>query len=312
MSNPRFDLVDVAQTLNARGRLLLIAVIIAALLGGLFYVVGIKKYKAEADFIVSNPLYSDRNNLYRTRDTRFVDYFGGDDDIDRILVIGKSDTLRNAVADKLNLWEAYKLDKSKPEDRLEMKEMFEDRFKMERTEYTTGKAYYKDSDPQRAADVVNTAINVSENIFRRYYMTMKDNVANSLQNKIDEIDSLIKNNTMKLVEYDNEYRAMDRSRMNGAEGVMLNVKVTELSELNSQLIKDKAQYISLQNEFLTGVNESDPNRYIQVLTPATPPVKPAGIGLILTVIGAAIFGFFFMSIYILIVTYYRRLLEVKR
>ncbi len=312
MSNPRFDLVDVAQTLQRRSKFLLIAVIICALLGGLFYVVGKKKYKAEADFIVSNPLYSDRNNLFRTHDTRFVDYFGGDDDIDRILVIAKSDTLRHAIADNLNLWEAYDLDKTKADDRLELKEMFEKRFKMERTEYTTGKVYFKDSDAERAANVVNTSLRISENIFRGYYLKMKDNVANSLQSKINEIDNLIADNTIKLVELSDKYSALSLKDKGSAEGAMLRVKIEEISEINTQLIKDKAQHVSLQNEFLTGVNENDPNRYITVITPATPPVKPAGIGLILTVIGAAIFGFFFISIYILIITYYRRLIEVER
>ena len=76
------------------------------MLGGLYYVFGRKNYKAETDFIISNPLYADRNNLFRNRDTRFVDYFGGDDDLDRVLVIASSDTLRNTVAEQLNLWDA--------------------------------------------------------------------------------------------------------------------------------------------------------------------------------------------------------------
>ena len=38
MSNPRFDLVDIIQTLRKHGKLLLIAVIVSAMLGGLFYV----------------------------------------------------------------------------------------------------------------------------------------------------------------------------------------------------------------------------------------------------------------------------------
>ncbi len=308
MSNPRFDLVDIIQTLRKHSKLLLIAVIASAMLGGLFYVFGKKKYKAEADFIISNPLYADRNNLFRNRDTRFVDYFGGDDDLDRVLVIASSDTLRNAVAEKLNLWDTYKLDRTKAGDRLKMKEIFKDKYKMERTEYTTGKVYFEDTDPARAAAVANLSIEISENIFRSYYLKMKNNVANSVRERIDEIDR-------KIAELTDQQLAMHKNRTNVSgteEYIKQETKQTEFAVLREQLIKDKANNISILNELLTGVDSNDQNRYVQVITPATPPEKPAGIGLVLTVIGAAFFGFFFVAIYLLIITYYRLLINVQR
>lgn len=308
MSNPRFDLVDIIQTLRKHGKLLLIAVIASAMLGGLFYVFGKKNYKAEADFIISNPLYADRNNLFRNRDTRFVDYFGGDDDLDRVLVIASSDTLRNTVAEQLNLWDAYKLDRTKPEDRLKMKEIFKDKYKMERTEYTTGKVYFEDTDPVRAAAVANLSIEVSENIFRSYYLKMKNNVANSVRERIDEIDR-------RIMEITEEQVKLSKNLPQGfgaEEYVKQQTKATETAVLKEQLIKDKANNISILNELLTGVDSNDQNRYVQVITPATPPEKPAGIGLALTVIGAAFFGFFFVAIYLLIITYYRLLINVER
>lgn len=310
MSNPRFDLVDIAQTLHARRKMLLLAVIVAAMLGGIFYLVGKKKYEAEASYIISNPLYVDRNNMFRTRDSRLVDYFGGDDDLDRVLVIAASDTLRNTVAEQLNLWEAYELKKDDPKDRLKMKDIFKDNYKMERTEYTTGKVTFEDTDPDRAAAVVNLSIELSESIFRSYYRKMKSNAGQALQERINEIDSTIKSNTLQLAAMQKDYLALGSK--SSPEAMMTAAEIEQMMTVNSQLMKDKAQHISIQNEFLTGVNKDDNNRYIQVITPATPPAKPAGIGLILTVIGAAVFGFFFMAIYILIVSYYRVLIATKR
>lgn len=308
MSNPRFDLVDIIQTLRKNTKLLIIATIASALIGALFYVVGKKKYKAEADFIISNPLYADRNNLFRTRDTRFVDYFGGDDDIDRVLVISNSDTLRNVIASKLNLWDAYKLDSSLKEDRLDMKEIFKDKFKMERTEYTTAKVYFTDTDAERAAKVVNLAIETSENIFRGYYLKMKNNVANAVQERIEAIDFEIYKLSSKQVKLSEEpKRGMDK-----LEKIRRQDELREIGVMKDQLIQDKAKNMSILNELLTGVNSNDKNRYLQVITPATPPEKPAGIGFALTVVGAAFFGFFFIAIYLLIITYYRLLINVER
>lgn len=308
MSNPRFDLVDIIQTLRNKGKILLIATIACALLGAIFYVVGKKTYKAEADFIISNPLYADRNNLYRTRDTRFVDYFGGDDDIDRILVTAESDTVRNTVAEKLGLWEAYELDSTQKDDRLEMKEIFKDKFKMERTEYTTAKVYFTDTDPERAANVVNLAIETCENIFRGYYLTMKNNVADAIRERNHAIEANLEEMANRQVEITKQYAASSDK----LERIRLEDELTEISVMKEQLMKDKASNTSILNELLTGVAGNDKNRYLQVITPATPPEKPAGIGFVLTVIGAAFFGFFFVAIYLLIITYYRLLINVQR
>ncbi len=308
MSNPRFDLVDIIQTLRKQSKLLLIAVIASSLLGALFYVIGKKKYKAEADFIISNPLYADRNNLYRDRDTRFVDYFGGDDDIDRVLVIASSDSLRNTIADQLDLWGAYKLDKTVKDDRIDMKEIFKDKFKMERTEYTTAKVYFTDTDPERSAAVVNLAIETCENIFRGYYKKMKNNVANSVRERIEAIDGEISQLSEKQMMVSKEMSATKDM----LEQMKLRDDLTEISIMKEQLMKDKAKNNSILNELLTGVDSNDMNRYLQVITPATPPEKPAGIGLALTIIGAGFFGFFFVAIYLLIITYYRLLINVER
>lgn len=306
MSNPRFDLVDIVLTLRNKRKLLLITLLVSAALGGVFYLVGKKEYKAEADFIITNPLYADRNNLYRNRDTRFIDYFGGDDDLDRVLVIANSDTLREVVADKLNLWDAYKLKKDKPEDRLKMKEIFQDEFKIERTEYTTGKVYFKDKDPERAAAVVNLAIFHSEEIFRSFYLTMKNNIANSVVKANELVDKRAAELTQQQMEL------AGKGGGNALEDIQARDKMAEIAALKEQLIENKANNESVLNELLTGADANDKSRYLRVITPATPPAKPAGIGLLFTVLGAAFFGVFFVAIYLLVITYYRLLINAQR
>ena len=179
---------------------------------------------------------------------------------------------------------------------------------MERTEYTTGKVYFEDTDPVRAAAVANLSIEVSENIFRSYYLKMKNNVANSVRERIDEIDSKLAELTLEQVEL-----LKNRTNISGTDAYLVQeTKQNEIAVLKEQLIKDKANNVSILNELLTGVDSNDQNRYVQVITPATPPEKPAGIGMVLTVIGAAFFGFFFVAIYLLIITYYRLLINVER
>ncbi|MCD6063719.1 MAG: Chain length determinant protein, partial [Flavipsychrobacter sp.] len=90
MTTPRFDLVDIIQTIRQRRKFILIVTILTVLVGVLFTFVRKNKYKAEAEFFLSNPLYADRNYLFRSHDMHFVDFFAGDDDIDKIIVTAES------------------------------------------------------------------------------------------------------------------------------------------------------------------------------------------------------------------------------
>jgi uncharacterized protein involved in exopolysaccharide biosynthesis len=110
MSSPRFDLVDVVQTLRRRFGFIVIVTIITAALGAASYLLGKKEYKAKASFLMANPVYTDRNNLFQDRQIQFVDYFAGDNDVDRLVTLAESDTVRFLVAERLNLAQAYNIE----------------------------------------------------------------------------------------------------------------------------------------------------------------------------------------------------------
>lgn len=324
MSTPRFDLVDIAQTLRRHQRFIIIVTVIAAVLGAIFSFIRKKKYEAKADIIMTNPLYTDRNNLFRANEMRFVDYFGGDDDADRVLVIAESDTVRDMVAQRLNLADAYKLDLSKPDDRGKLRGIFKKNFKVNRTEYKTCEIFYTDTDPQRASAVVNESIKASEEIFRGFYVHMRNKVHTSINEKIQEMDSTINTLTDTLANLRNQYGIYDiiaPGRMNVISG---NIKsngggnfgkgveqIQNVESIKDQLVTDRARYFSLLNEFSTGNKASDLS-LIQWITPATAPTDPKGLSTLMLVIACTLLGFFFSALYILITVYYRALIAVQR
>ncbi len=191
MSTPRFDLVDVTQTLRNRRRLIIIVTAIAAVLGAAAFLVSKREYKAEASFLMANPLYTDKNNIFQGKEVTFVDYFAGDDDVDRLMTLTESDTIKYVVARKLGLAEAYKLDMSKPRDVEKLRDIFKDNYKVTRTEYNSCTLTYVDTDPARAAAVVNECVKVIEEIFRSYYVAQRQKVIVSIQRKITEMDSTV-------------------------------------------------------------------------------------------------------------------------
>lgn len=323
MSTPRFDLVDVTQTLRNRRRLLAIIVVIAAALGAAVFFVRKKKYKAEANFIVANPLYADRNNIFRNTDMNFLDYFGGENDIDRMIVVATSDTVRYMVAKRLNLEDAYKIDLSKPEDQGKLRDIFTKRFNLKRTEYTTAKVTFVDTDPNRAAEVVNESIKAMEEVFRGYYLSMKNEIANSVQRKLVELDSSILALTDTLGRLREHYKIYDivnparntiatNIKSNGMKDFGYAIEhIQNIEAVKDQLVEDKAKNISILNEFHTGADMQS-MQYVHVVAPAQAPVDPAGLSLLLTILACAFFGFFFACVYILITTYYKKLISVER
>lgn len=324
MATPSFDLVDVTQTLRNRRRFIIIITVVAAVLGAALYLVKKKRYKAKADFIMANPLYADRNNLFRANEMRFVDYFGGDDDVDRILIVAESDTVRNMVAQKLNLAEAYRLDMTKAEDRDRMKGTFKKFYNIDRTEYKTCEVYYTDTDPKRAAAVVNESITVMEQVFRGYYIGMRQKIHSAISAKVTGMDSTIVALTDTLAIIRDKHQLYDiisparenlvTSTVKGSGGAGFGKAVEQIQNIEAikdKLVVDRANYISLLNEFSTNNNAND-LPLITVITPATAPVDPSGPGILLTVLACAFIGAFFSAVYILISSYYKMLITVQR
>lgn len=323
MSTPRFDLVDVTQTLQKKRRFVITVAIVTALLGVAVFFIKKKKYEGRVDFIMTNPLYNDRNNIFRADEMRFVDYFGGDDDIDRIMVVAESDTVRHMIADKLNLWAAYKLDASKPEDQQTMKDIFKKNFKINSSEYKTCEVFYVDTEPKRAADVANESVNAMEQVFRSYYIIQRQRVLMSLTDKMREIDGTIAHLTDSLATLRNEYGVYDIMSP-GRENLIVNSvkpgrgnmgmaveQIQNVESVKDQLVTDRAKYVSLLNEFSTG-NKTDDMRFVQIITAARPPVDPKGLGLLLTAVGCGLLGLFFGTLYILVIVYYRMIIAVER
>lgn len=320
MSTPRFDLVDVTQTLRRRRNFIIIVAVAAAIIGAIFYLIGKKTYKAEAAFLMANPMYTDRNNLFQDRQIQFVDYFAGDNDVDRIVSLAESDTIKYIVAQKLNLGAAYGLDMSKPKDVEKFAGIFKGNFKLNRTEYNNCTISYTDEDPQRASAVVNASIDAIQAMYKGYYISQRMTIIDAMKGKIREMDSSIIVMTDSLANLRDRYKIyglVNPGRENiiagdtkAGSGMALE-SVQNMESLKDQLVTDRAHYTSLLNQYLTTTNADD-NPVLHMLSTARVPAKPKGPGLLITVIAAALIGAFFSALYILLTTYYRILIAVER
>jgi uncharacterized protein involved in exopolysaccharide biosynthesis len=323
MSTPHFDLVDITQTLRKRRRFIIIVTIVAVLLGAAFYFARKKKYVGKTAFLVSNPLYSDRVNVYGAANNK-MDYFGDEDDIDKVVALGESDTVMMQVIKGAGLDTAYKLDINDRQQLGKLKDMFRKQFDLKRTETRMMELTYTDPNPDRAARVANEAEKDLEHSYRGIYNTMRTYSYNSLQEKMHEEDSIVNALTDTLARLREESGIYDvispnrdnimvgTVRGNGGKNLGRNVELIQNYEsLKDMIVSDRAKILSLLQQYSTGTELNDMS-FFQVVTRATPPIDPGGPGLII-VLGSSLFlGLFFSSLYVLLTTYYRELIAVER
>ena len=93
---------DVIDSIQRHKRLIGIISVVAAITGAIFYLAGPKKYEGKTEFVVRNPNYADRNNIYNY-DTRYMDYFANEDDIDKVILMSEAQIVQGRVIKNLHL-----------------------------------------------------------------------------------------------------------------------------------------------------------------------------------------------------------------
>lgn len=322
MTNISFDLVDIIRTIQKQKRFILIITVAGVVLAGALLAIKQKKYKAEARFFVNNPLYGDRNTLFRAVDTRYVDYFGGDDDVDKILALAGSDTVRNRIIRNCQFQIIYKKDINDPKGYAELMSIFKKNFNIKRTEYKDVEISYVAYDPVTAANVTNMSVKVLEETYRQYYTYIKNGIYTSINDQVIKLDSSINSLTDTLANMRDQYgiySIISPARQNvivgevkgGGKGYGRAIEeIQNIESIKDQLVADRAHYISALNEFHATTNSA--MDFLKVITRALPPVQPAGLGTTLTLVAAALLSFFFSTLYVLMMAYFRKLNAVER
>lgn len=321
--SPRFDLVDIVKTLQQKARYIIIITIVAGVLGIVLRYLSKKEYEAKADFFVANPLYTDRTNIFRADGSLLIDYFAKEDDIDKVMAISKSDTMRKKVIEHLQLDKVYGKDMRKPMERMKLMELVEGLTEVKRTENSTIEIRYTDHNPELAAAVANDIVGTITSIFDNYYAGIRGHVQLSLQSKVSELDSAINSMTDTLAALRDQYKLYDivspsrRTIMSanihgGGPGFGKGLEqIQNVESIKDQLVTDRAQYVSVLGEFTAGT-KAGTMPIIQVLNKADVPAKRKGFGLLLTGVICAVIGGFFYSLWVLLVAYFRNILSTPR
>jgi len=322
MTETSFDLVDIIRTIQKKRKFIIIITVIAVALGGVFMVIKKKKYKAEATFLVNNPLYADRHNLFRSLETRYVDYFGGDDDLDKVTSLANSDTVKDRIIRNSQFQVVYNQDINTPKGHAALMSIFNKNFNLKRSEYKDIQVSYIAYDAQTAANVANMSVKVLEETYQYYYAAMKQDMCAAINGKVKLLDSSISVLTDSLVSMRDRYgiySLISPARQNLINGDMKGggkgygrglEEIQNVEAIKDQLVADRAHYISNLNEFSASADNS--LTMLKLISRAVPPVSPSGPGPMIILLIAAFLGVFFSSVYVLLIAYFRKLNSVVR
>jgi capsular polysaccharide biosynthesis protein len=322
MATPSFDLIDIIRTIQKKRLFIIIITVLAMLLGGLFLAVKKKKYKASASFLVNNPHYGDRSTLFRSMETRYVDFFGGDDELDKVTALANSDTVKDRIIRNCQFQVVYNQDINDAKGHAQLMSIFNKGFNLKRSEYKDIEVSFVAYDPVTAANVANMTVKVIEETYRHFYTAMKQNMYYSINLKVAQLDSSITALTDTLGAMRDKYgiyslisparQGMTSGDIHG-NGDHLGKAIEEIQNIESlkdALVTDRAHYISNLNEFATSENES--MDFLKLITRAVPPTSTTGPSVSLVLIVAGCLGLFFSTIYVLMMAYFRKLNEVVR
>ncbi|MCW3121438.1 MAG: hypothetical protein JWQ38_930 [Flavipsychrobacter sp.] len=321
MAIPSFDLIDVIRTIQKKKRFIILITAVAMALGGVFLAIKKKKYKAEARFLVNNPHYGDRNTLFRSYETRYVDFFGGDDELDKVTALANSDTVQDRIIRNCQFQVIYKQDINDGKGHATLMGIFEKGFNLKRSEYKDLQVSFTAYDPKVAADVANMTVKVLEETYRHYYTTMKQNMSSSITIKVKQLDSAIASLTDTLANMREKYgiySIISPSRQGIINGDAKGGKgsgraIEELQNIESikdQLVTDRSHYISNLNEFSVSENES--MDYLKLITRAVPPSSTTGPSILLVMMITGFLGLFFSILFVLVMAYFNKLNAVLR
>ena len=324
MSTIHFDLIEIIKIIRRNRKFVIAITLVCAVLGAAFYFIKNKKYMAQTEFIVANPSYTDRNNLFSANEMTFIDYFGGDDDIDRVIVIAESDTVVTRIINNMHLADLYKFDLTKPTALERLKEKFKKNFKIKRTEYKDILLSYTDRDASLAADVANECAKVIEQAYRGYYTNVRQRAFEAIQDKVRQEDSTILVLTDSLANLREKYGIYDIISPARENVIMGNVKSTSvkgfgkgmeqvqnIEALKDQYVTDRAKHTSYLTEFGAG-RGSEQLQLTQIITKAKAPVDPSGPGPVLTIVACALLGLFFSCCLVLLLFYYKAIVNLER
>ncbi len=177
------NLLGVIQTLYKRRKFIIYTCLAAGVLTAAFSLLLPNYYKATTVFLAGSPDQANPQLLFN-EGGREAEYYGTDNDIDRILTLAESNELIQFLVDSFQLYEHYKINPDHPKAAFKVREKFLDHYEIKKTARDAIELWVEDIDRELASQMANSARNKIDQIVQQLVkMVQKKNLA-TYENRI--------------------------------------------------------------------------------------------------------------------------------
>jgi len=300
-----FNLFDIVRT-ALKWKLYIIGLACAAaLIAAIYFFIQKNEYKAYGSFFPSSAVMSGRINLFRENQQEWIDFFGGENEVDRAYVIGNSADVISYLIDTFDFAKHYDIDvKNDPNGSKKVYKRFAKNFSLSRSGYKHLEVGFTDEDDKLAYLVVNEAMNRTDFLLRKLYERVNGQLAAAIDNRTDSISTQLAMYTDSLINMRVRYGIYDIVSPGRSNLMLGNAKgsgvgyatgleeVQNIEEIKDKLAMSRAKYMSISNEFKTATYKGFPMIHVvQWATPNGPKAGPYRIlGVATAFIIALVFG----------------------
>ena len=113
-------------------------------------------YKSTTVFFVMSPDLSKPEFIFGSS-TGVMQYYGGEDDVDRIFTLARNQDLILHLVDSFSLYERYNIKSDSPKSKYKVQKKFLKYYKVQKTEFGGIELSFEDKDPEIAASIATAA-----------------------------------------------------------------------------------------------------------------------------------------------------------
>ncbi len=195
-------------------------------------------YATNNDLAKPNPIGSQDKVRY---------YYGGGEDMDRIMTLAESERLADFLIDSFDLYNHYGIDESDEKKHFRVLEIFSSQYKILKTKYDAIEILVEDTDPELAMNIANVARDKVNQMAQEMIRNSQQQQINMMKNNVVERNKTIKQLEDSLLVIRGEYGILNPATQSRDLPELLLLKSAKLNEEKGRLAELK-KYSSIPKD----------------------------------------------------------------
>lgn len=243
------SLLGIITTLFKWKRPIIITTLVAVIGSAIIVLIIPVYYQAATTFYAASPDLAMPESIFGTVNEG-MEYYGEDEDIDRIMTIAESSELAAFLIQRFNLYEHYKIDTTKEKAPYYVMEVFADLYNVKKTKYDAIELSVEDRNRELAAEMANTARVKIDELAQRLIKSSQEKVLETYQTSIQEKNEMLTTLGDSLRQTRQTYGVFNTETQS-------ELLATLLARSEARLANEQARYSALQS--MSGVHRDTLN-----------------------------------------------------